>query len=114
MKIVDRKTFLSKPPGTLFSKYQPCHFGELMVKGETWGNDFLMQDIANAVACDNDREFDSLLEDAERSGSSFQMDFDCQGRDGLFEGDQLFAIWEGRDIEGLQSLLSKAALSTSL
>lgn len=35
MRIVDRKTFLAMPIGTVFSKYEPCVFGNLCIKGET-------------------------------------------------------------------------------
>jgi len=29
------------------------------------------------------------------------MDFDSYGRDGLFDGDQLFAVWESNDVKAL-------------
>ena len=99
MKIVDRKTFLALPAETLFSKYEPCIFGDLTIKGENAGsNDFLTQQIVNAVSCHDSGEFGDILHSAVETGDSFSMDLDCQGRDGLFDDGQLFAIWEPADI----------------
>lgn len=102
MKIIDRKTFLALPDETLFSKYEPCVFGDLTIKGETVGvNDFLIQQICDAVRCHDSGEFAEILDDAQETGRSFDMDFDCMGRDGLFDDEQLFAIWEPADIIAL-------------
>jgi hypothetical protein len=34
------------------------------------------------------------------------MDFDCQGRDGLFDAAQLFAVWEPQDVAVLIARLT--------
>lgn len=98
MKIVDRKTFLAMPEGVVFSKYEPCVFGPLEIKGETWGEagDFWAQQIADGVAGD----LDALLR-AKESDESISFDFNCQYRDGLHDADQLFAAWEPADIQAL-------------
>ncbi len=103
MKIVNRAQFLALPPNTLFSKYNPCFFGELEIKGETWDhcNDFLSQQVACAIACTGSQDFADKLEDAQELGVSLAMDFDCQGRDGCFDEDQLFAVWEPADVAAL-------------
>jgi hypothetical protein len=102
MKIVDRKTFLSMPPETLFSKYSPCVFGDLMIKGNTVGeNDFLCQQIADAIAHDSSNEFADKLTTAQDTGASLAMDFDYEGRDGMYDHDQLFAVWEPADVVAL-------------
>lgn len=103
MKIVNRAQFLALPPNTLFSKYSPFVFGELEIKGETWGhcNDFLSQQVAGAIACTGSQDFADMLEDAQELGVSLAMDFDCQGRDGCFDEDQLFAVWEAADVAAL-------------
>ena len=102
MRIVNRKTFLALPANTLFSKYEPCYFGELQIKGETTEfNDFLTQDIADAIEGCPSRHGD-ILEDSADKGTSFSMDFECCGRDGCYyDDDQLFAVWEQADVEGL-------------
>jgi hypothetical protein len=35
------------------------------------------------------------------NGEEIPLDFDCQGRDGLFDLDQLFAVWSDSDVEAL-------------
>jgi hypothetical protein len=108
MKIVNRAQFLAMPPNTLFSKYTPCMFGPLEIKGETWGcNDFLSQQVADAIACTGSEDFADKLEDAELSGATLVMDFDCLGRDGCFDEDQLFAVWESADVAALIARLKE-------
>jgi len=108
MKIVDRKTFLALPEGTVFAKYKPCVFEALSIKGETWGNDFLVQYIDTALSAD---EADNLLYGAAETGASLPMDFDCLSRDGCFDDDQLFAVWERADVEALIARLVRTLVS---
>lgn len=101
MKIVNRTQFLALPAQTLFSKYEPCCFGELEIKSDSLRNDWLTQDIAGAIANNGSEDFASKLFDAEINGTSLPMDFDCLGRDGCFDEGQLFAVWEKADVEAL-------------
>ena len=102
MKIVDRKTFLAMPAGVLYSNYMPCVFGDLSIKGDTVaGIDFYVQQIADAVKCNDSGEFADVLFDAATNGTSFALDFECEGRDGMFGEHQLFAVWEPQDVAGL-------------
>jgi hypothetical protein len=107
MKIVDRITFLALPENTLYSKYEPCVFGPLEIKGETWGNDFLTQQIADSVDAAGTDELIDILFDAQEKGTSFDLDLEICGRDGLFEDDQLFAVWEHNDVVKLIERLQK-------
>lgn len=113
MKIVDRRTFLAMPAGIVFSKYQPMYFGDLMIKGESTPNDFCYQDISGAVACEDSGEFCDILERAEKTGVSIALDFDCQARDGLYDKDQLFAIWEPDDVRALITRLEDSMRESS-
>lgn len=108
MKIINREQFLALPSGTLFSKYRPCVFEELSIKGDTRSNDFLVQQIADAVDASNSEEFSNILFGAAEDGSSFNLDLDCMGRDGCFDDDQLFAVWERKDVEKLADRLRQA------
>lgn len=107
MRIVDRKTFLSLPENTLFSTYEPQVFGPLEIKGESLPNDFYIQGIASAVASTGDQDECNILDDALQTGRSFRMDFNCQGRDGCFESNELYAVWEKEDVESLISRLQE-------
>lgn len=103
MKIINRKAFLAMPAGTVFSTYDPSIFGPLTIKEETLPtNDFLEQQIADAIECNGGGDFCDKLDMAQETGASLAMDFYCLGRDGLFEPDDgLFAVWERADVEAL-------------
>lgn len=107
MKIVNRETFLKMPPETLFSKYQPCVFEDLCIKGDSLREDFCYQSITDAIVCDGSDSFTDNLSRAEITGESLQMDFECQGRDGCFDSEQLFAVWEEADVKALISRLQR-------
>lgn len=113
MRIIDRQTFLSLPPGVLFSKYTPMNFGDICIKGETYyatdghGIDFSYQQIVDSVACSGSAELWDILLAAQERGVPFEMDFDSEGRDGMFAPDQLFAVWEKRDVESLVARLQR-------
>ena len=102
MKIVKRKEFLSLPANTLFSKYSPCYFRSLEIKGDSLcSNDFFTNELASSIHCDGSDQMVEILSDAEKTGKSIEIDLDTEGRDGLFDDEQLFAIWETKDIEKL-------------
>lgn len=115
MKIVDRKAFLALPENTLFSKYEPCSFEELTIKGESWlhCDDFLTQGVVDAIECSGPHEWADKLFDSQENGTSMKMDFDCQGRDGCFDADQLFAVWELQDVEALIARLQLCLIPKS-
>jgi hypothetical protein len=106
MRIVNRTEFLKLPANTLFSKYAPCYMEALEIKGDTIvANDFGVQQIADAIRSDSGNDFANKLQDAEETGKSLTMDFDYQGRDGCFDADQLFAVWEPEDVFKLMQRL---------
>lgn len=116
MRIVDFKTFLSLPEGTLFSKYQPCSFQVLCVKGESIHYlasrlppfDFWYQSITDCVDVKNSEDLPPLLESAQYNGRSIPLCFEREFRDGMFDDEQLFAVWEAEDVAGLISHLQQA------
>jgi len=106
MKIVSRTQFMAYPAETVFSTYEPCFFGPLMIKGETivhanGPNDWFEQQIADAIDAGDSGEWAEKLFDSQENGTSLAMDFECQGRDGLFEDEQLYAVWEPQDVAAL-------------
>ena len=116
MRIVNRKTFLSLPEGILFSKFYDCDsFGPLLIKNDTmkWNEDdvgdFGYQNIADEVELPAGSECSDCIfvfEDSIKNGSSFNIDLCCGRRDGLFDADQLFAVWESKDLESLIETLT--------
>lgn len=120
MRIVDRAAFLAMPKGTVYAKFEPIWWQGLAIKeasivtgGDPPGRgDWFYQDIADAIATrsgvDVLTELEDLTEQSLATGSSIPMDFDGLGRDGLFEPDQLFAVWEQQDVRALIERLQRA------
>lgn len=115
MLIVDRKTFMAMPAGTVFAKYEPCVFGDLSIKEDTIGDiDFCVQEIIPWFT--NTVDFSTwadALEAAANGVPSPPLDYDICGRDGMFEVDQLFAVFERHDVEALIARLTKSLDSYS-
>ena len=49
MRIVNLEEFRALPSGTVYMKYQPCVFGPLEMKGDTWEVDHLCADIISEI-----------------------------------------------------------------
>lgn len=108
MRIITRQELLGLHEGAVYSEYAPCHFGTFQIKGESLKNDWYYQEISNAIAADSsDEAFEKLLL-AQDGKQTFSMDFDCMSRDGLFDEDQLYAVWEKEDVEALVKRLNQA------
>jgi len=107
MKIVNRKTFLALPENTIFSKYDSYCFGNLCIKDETWSNDFIFLSFHDAIKNESSSEFFDILKEKSKTGEHIEMDFESYGRDGFFDEDQLFAIWEKEDIVNLIEILKR-------
>lgn len=110
MKIIDRTTFLSLPAGVLYQKYIPCVFDNLEIKGDTLRmpnpedgtcGDWFVQ----YVGLDHEEDDGNYI--AHKDGNQIPVivtpyltvDLNIQGRDGLYDEDQLFAVWEKEDVE---------------
>ena len=109
MKILVRSEFLALPAGTVFSKYEPYAFGDLSIKGGTIqpDSDFFYQQLTDSVECSSSDELRKILSSAVSSGSSIELDLYSTSRDGEFKKNQLFAVWERRDVERLISRLQE-------
>lgn len=96
MKIINRKTFLALPAGIIYSKYYPHVLEELCVKQETIENcdDFLYTNLIHNVKCNSSTDYCDKLKTGE-----FELDFEVDCRDGCFNDEELFAVYEQRDID---------------
>jgi hypothetical protein len=113
MKIVNRKTFLAMPEGTVFAKYDPSIIREPMVKFDTIESggkviDFYYASLTDEVDCSGSFERDGIMDAAEHEGVPFALHFNTQCRDGLYDADQLFAVWDRDDVVGLIARLQLA------
>ncbi len=114
MRIVNLEEFRKLPAGILFCKYSPCVFGSLQLKGDTLPIDFTCCNLIASVYFEkSSNEMFDTLDRAEKTGESFMLEVDCFGRDGLFEEDELFGIYEPFDIRQLLNVLEESLVITS-
>lgn len=109
MRIVNLEDLRKQPKGIIYCKYEPCYFSSPEVFGGIFGeSDFVSAELIGWVKSSGSDEMFDILHSCEISGASFDLDTECFGRDGLYEKDQLFAIYENKDIEQLIETLKKA------
>jgi len=102
MRIVNLETFRTMPPGTFFQKYEPEVFGDLAVLHDVWGVDFVVNHITGCPIDGKDpSEMSYRLAMMAEDGTSLPVCFDFIARDGMFQKDQLFAVWERADLDTL-------------
>lgn len=107
MLVVDRQKFLALPAGTIYCKGSRWHFGELCIKGDSLPNDWSYCNPAWASAHDSGAAMD-LMEKSLSDGSSFASEADY-GRDGYFDDDAIFLVFQKPDL-----LLLREAVDVAL
>lgn len=100
MKIVNRKEFLALPSGIVYSLYRPQVISGLFIKQESYSNDWNYQDMIDSVDCNSSEERADILFGAEYA-ENFRMDYYSIDRDGLFEEDQMFIVYDQDDMASL-------------
>jgi hypothetical protein len=121
MRVVDRETFLSLPAGTVFAKFGPpggldpkvpdWSLSDVAIKWDTCGEDFLVQDLTAQFEgwTGSESHFEQMGRMvADPSYEAPPLDYDSAGRDGLFDREQMFAVWSVRDTENLIACLQSA------
>ncbi|MUO85554.1 hypothetical protein [Agrobacterium vitis] len=122
MKIVNRTEFLTMAAGTVFMKFpaQPkdgsyvdLGFDEaIAIKDETIGNDFIVQHILPCFESEaNTEDWFNIMSQMLGGERSPPVDYNVAGRDGLFDDDQLFLVWEKDDLERMIARLNQALLA---
>lgn len=106
MRVVDRKTFLKLPAGTIYCKGEPWVFGSICIKDDSLENDWIYLDPSWPSANDPG-EACGLMQASLDTGSSFPGE-DAFGRDGCFNDDAVFLIYEPADLLALRSRVDAA------
>lgn len=110
MKIVNFKEFLKLPDNTLFCEMdKECvfDFSSLSIKGSTISaRDFFYKPLFTVDAqSDVDHAemfFTAMVEvDARKESNPIPLDFDCGRRDGMFDEDRLYAVFNKDEIRGV-------------
>lgn len=113
------------PAMTLYSKFTKGSFEDLQVKMKTHDTedrdnrpiayDWNYTDIADAIACkpgsDTLTQWMELTEESLINGTSIAMDLDEQSRDGTYDIDQLFAVYEVADLEAMIRKLQQCVIA---
>lgn len=111
MRIVKRQELMDLPEGTLFAEMlQPWVFGQLSIKGESFGWDGRNQDFFELGLAWVDgsgteecvARLDEMLAD---STVSYPAE-SAYGREGLFDDDRAYLVYEKADVDHLIRLLA--------
>lgn len=113
MKVLNRKDFLAMPEGTFYCKGKPWYFDGFYIKGRSlynpnnlddWG-DWIYLNPCWAEGKDSGECFDTL-ERSLQTGESFNCD-KASGRDGCFDLEEIFLVFEKKDLLFLQTLIKQ-------
>jgi hypothetical protein len=108
MRVLNREDFLAMPAATIFAKGKPWNFGELCQKGDTLeGVDFIYLDLCTVESHDSG-DWSMRLDDMLEKGRSYPFDDEGFGRDGRFDEDDLFLVFEKPDLLKLRNLIDGA------
>lgn len=109
MKIVTRAQLMALPSMTVFTLYSPVIVDGLFVKTSEpdSGVDFVEVDLQCGVALRNGREYDTPHYDMVNGVSIPYEPLETTCRNGLFDHDQLYKIFEKSDVETLIALLTE-------
>jgi len=116
MRIVTRKQLMELPAGVVYQEYTPRVFGEMCIKGDTLespstfeNTDWFMRPLLElGDSADWDEKATALEE-----GESIELEFECEGRDGCFADEQLYAVWEQKELIKAAELLLRGAVVIS-
>ena len=106
MRVVNRKTFLTLPPGTIYCKGVTWAFDSICIKDDSLPSDWVYLNPAWPAAHDSGEAVD-MLEKSLETGSSFPCE-DAYGRDGCFNDKDVFLIFEKPDLEVFRSYIDRA------
>lgn len=113
MRIINRAEFLAMPTGTLYAKYSSLGcWGELSVKEDSTNfNDWFQYDLLNGWdGCNDSNEFMDKVLKCEKGDGELRNDLECSGRDGLYEDNQQFIVYDKNDIKQLISKLKELSI----
>ena len=107
MIIVNREKFLLLPPGTLYSRYEPCIVSGLEIKGKSFffeggSGDWFFQNVLGEAGdyYDSPEGYEEM-----EAGIDVELNLNTQERDGGFKVDELFLIYSPKDIETIIAVI---------
>ena len=116
MKIVDKQTFLKLPDQIIYSEFEGYNLKGLYVKLESRGtNDWYYQDLIDEPLTPDDTGTDhfgfviDMFDAHQTTGTSFDLDYECRRRDGLYDHDLSFSVYQQKDLDAHIAHLQKKA-----
>ena len=113
MKLLKQAQLMELPSGTLYARMeQEWVFDEVAIKGDNCGErDFWMTPLGTIeqgapLTDEGPTSFVERLEEMREKGVSYPMDTTCQ-REGLYDADALYLVYEPSDIQTLISVLTE-------
>lgn len=113
MKIYRRAAFLELPAGVIYAKGKPWHFNDLAQKHETilddngTAMDFTYVDLVAIKMGHDSGEYFARLDRMLEAGESYPMEDDLS-RDGCFDDEDLFLVYEAADLQRLTAIVGSA------
>jgi hypothetical protein len=102
MKILNRAEFFEQPAGILYRKCIPnWEPGQIQIKGDNCGPDFACMSFGYAQPRGMGTDWPS-------HGTSRPTDLNYYGRDGGFQRDALFLVYETWDLEQMRGVIDHA------
>jgi len=104
MKAISRQELIKLPTSTLFSRIDGGVINSLSIKKSNfreWINDFTEQDLLSEINVskkeNNYNDFYDMLENVP-CDNKFTLDYDMITRDGMYDENQIYVIWDNDDI----------------
>jgi len=116
MRIVNRKTFIALPSGTVYAKCSGIDgLGAIAIKRHSFDNDWDCMEIGTFDDWDETLELFDKVERMKAKGESFPLRLDSIERDGLFESedDCSFMIYDNTDVKKIIKKLKETLTSKS-
>lgn len=110
MKLIDKKTLLQMPRGTVFAKKSQtcCETNPVLVLRNCMARDFTYVNVSSfdfgKSYTENDEAFFTL---EEKPGTSIEMHLSEQ-RDGLFEDDEMYYVFSKNEVQQMIDVLTGA------
>ncbi len=106
MRVLNRDAFLALPAGIIYATGTRWSFSGLRAKGDTCGDDWYEFDPCWIEADVPDDAFERL-ESMLAIGTSYPMET-AECRDGMFESDAVFLVFERDDLKLLRAKIETA------
>ena len=100
MRIVNREEFLKMPAGTVYHKYDQLGiYGSLCAKWDSGGltNDWNYMELTGCIDTKDGQDLMDALFEVE-DGRDYEFHLNVIQRDGFYDQDQLFSIYDTKDL----------------